>query len=56
MLDYQDLLKELESSLKSAKSENEAIIIKNTFTKKHLSPLYQQLKNLPNDQKHDFCQ
>ena len=56
MLDFQELIKELESSLKSAKNENEAIIIKNTFTKKNLSPLYQQLKNLPAEQKHDFGQ
>ena len=56
MQDYKKLLQELETSLSGASTTNEAVIIKNTFIKKNLTPLYQELKKLPHEQKHDFGQ
>lgn len=51
---YTELLNELISQFNICKTANDLIIAKNVFTKKHLSPLYAQLKDLPSEQKHDF--
>lgn len=47
-------IKELLANLKDAKSENEVIITRNVFQKKYITPLYQRLKELPEDKKRDF--
>ena len=51
---YTELLNELISQFNICKTANDLIIAKNVFTKKHLSPLYARLKDLPSEQKHDF--
>ena len=54
MIDLTKLLKEAEVQFQQCKNKNDLIIAKNVFTKKYLTPLYSQLKTLPNDKKQSF--
>ena len=47
---YTELLNELISQFNLCKTPNDLIIAKNVFAKKHLSPLYARLKDLPSEQ------
>lgn len=51
---YQQLINELVTELSKTKSINEAIIARNVFIKKHLTPLYEKLKSLPKEEKASF--
>jgi len=48
------LLDEAEIQFKQCKDRNNLIIAKNIFTKKHLAPLYNQLKTLPPNKRQSF--
>ena len=48
------LLDEAIIQFKECKNKNDLIIARNVFAKKYLSPLYGQLKTLPNDKKQSF--
>ena len=48
------LLDEAMIQFKECKNKNDLIIARNVFAKKYLSPLYGQLKTLPNDKKQSF--
>ena len=54
MIDLTKLFNEANIQFQQCKTKNDLIIAKNIFTKKHLTPLYSQLKNLPNDKKQSF--
>ena len=54
MMDLTKLLEEANVKFEQCKNKNDLIIAKNVFTKKRLSPLYSQLKNLPNNEKQTF--
>ena len=54
MIDLTKLLNEANIQFQQCKNKNDLIIAKNIFTKKHIAPLYSQLKTLSNDKKQSF--
>ena len=54
LADINKLIDELTNQLKGIKNEKLAIETRNIFIKKHLTPLYDQLKLVSNDAKREF--
>ncbi len=54
MIDLTKLLNEANIQFQQCKNKNDLIIAKNIFSKKHIAPLYSQLKRLSNDKKQSF--
>lgn len=50
-IDINSLINEFDKQMHETKDSNHAIECRNIFIKKHLNPLYDQLKIAPNDQK-----